>query len=413
VKKTKRRTVNLLAIRQDMSNVKLIKDVGMIPYYFHKLYNFDSTILTYKNDKYYPYLEKHCKGMKLKFLKKRKRFNKISFVEIPIVEYLIRNAKKIDILQLTWLSNPSIIYGLLYQLLNKNGILYIKMDADERIINHSKIKPNGFRGYQYYKKGRLSDYVKNSIRIIIGKLISKLFFKRLNLLVIECIEYYNALKNYPKITNKLIYLPNGIDDGLIKNLELNRLDYNDKENIILTVGEIGAWRKNNEILLEAVAKVNDLKNWKVLLIGPIKAEFKKYIKEYFEKYPLLRKKVIFTGKIIDRKKLFEYFQKSKIFCLTSIWEGFPLVFSEAGYFGNYIISSDLPPAIDISNNGKFGKIFKRGNSNELAQILETLIENENIIENNYLQIQKYVEEKLLWRILVPYLYKELVKRTNR
>ena len=286
------------------------------------------------------------------------------------------------------------------------------MDADERIINHNKIKPDGYSNYEYFKDNNIVSKIKNIIRIILGKKISKLFFKKLNLMSIECIKYYNIIKNYPKIQGKIIYLPNGVDDNYIKKFNLKRLAYVEKENIILTVGRIGTWAKNNEILLDAISKIKDLKNWKVFLIGPIKDEFKKYIKEYFEKYPFLKQKVIFTGNIEDRKVLFEYLQKSKIFCLTSLWEGFPHVFPEAGYFGNFIISSDLPPAIDITNNDKFGKIFKRGNSNELAKVLENLIENESIIEYNCEQIQKFVEERFLWRNIVPYLYKELAKRTN-
>ena len=52
-------------------NVNLVKDVGLIPYYLHRLFGVDATVATYKNDAEYTYLETEVKGLKADFIKKR------------------------------------------------------------------------------------------------------------------------------------------------------------------------------------------------------------------------------------------------------------------------------------------------------------------------------------------------------
>ena len=73
--KDKKRNLNYVYLFLKTQNIHLIKESGMIPLYFHKNFNFNSTILTYENGEY-PFLEKHCPGLILKFIKKGK-YNKI------------------------------------------------------------------------------------------------------------------------------------------------------------------------------------------------------------------------------------------------------------------------------------------------------------------------------------------------
>lgn len=227
---------------------------------------------------------------------------------------------------------------------------------------------------------------------------------------IESKEIYNDIKDYKKVEGKFIYIPNGFDDNQLNYLGLHKKPFNEKKDIILSVGRLGTSQKATEVLLEAIPKVKNLGNWKFILIGPIAVKFKGYIKNYFEKYPALKNNIIFTGNISDRKKLLEYYQKSKIFCLPSRFESFGIVLVEAGYFGNYIVSSNIPTAREITNNGKLGKLFEIGDSDELAKILQNLIEDERILEQNYAKIQKYIEDNFLWKNIVLTLYKEIVKR---
>jgi glycosyltransferase involved in cell wall biosynthesis len=413
VLKIKRKKRNFLLIFDKLRNISLIKDTGMIPYYFHRKYHYNSKILTYKNEKAYPFLNKYCKGLELEFLKKRRIFNKVFGIEIPGMTYLIKNSKNIHILEVIWLSNSSILYGILYKLLNRNGILYLKLDATEKIKHHNKLHPYGYYDYQYYKDLNLVKSLINSLRIILGRKISKFFFKKLDLASIESKKLYEDIKNYPRIKNKLIYLPNGINDSLLKDLNIKRIEFNKKQNIILTVGRIGWIAKDHHVLLEAVANIKDLKNWKIYFVGGIYDKFKNYIHQYFERYPNLKDKIIFTGEILNRKKLFEFYQKSKIFCLTSNIESFGIVLVEAGYFGNYIVSTNLPAARDITLDGQLGTLFSVRDTEKLTEILEYLINNEEIIENNLLNIQDHIDKNFLWTMITAKLYKELIKAKKK
>jgi glycosyltransferase involved in cell wall biosynthesis len=82
--------------------------------------------------------------------------------------------------------------------------------------------------------------------------------------------------------------------------------------------------------MAAFAKVSDvLPNWTLRLVGTIEADFQTFINEYFRRWPSLKKRVIFTGQITDKQKLYEEYRAAKIFALTSTFEGFPNVYAEA------------------------------------------------------------------------------------
>lgn len=81
--------------------VHLFKDVGMIPAYFSKLYNFESTIVFYDNERNHNLKNMEC-GINLIRLKKN-LLNKVLWIRnfvSPITMYLIKNAKNIDVLML-------------------------------------------------------------------------------------------------------------------------------------------------------------------------------------------------------------------------------------------------------------------------------------------------------------------------
>ena len=160
------------------------------------------------------------------------------------------------------------------------------------------------------------------------------------------------------------------------------VDFSDvrKENIILTVGRIGTEQKQNQILLEAFAKVaKNLPDWKLRLVGGIAENFKPYIEKYFERNSELRGRVIFTGLIEDKAELMNEYKRAKIFCLTSSFEGAPNVAAEALFSGDFIITSAVDAASDMTDNGKCGKIFPGKNVDALAKILLEVCRDDKLI----------------------------------
>lgn len=346
----------------ECQNVHLTKDVGMIAYILNKYYQYDSTIVCYQNDEY-SYLNNEVKGLKIAFLKKVTG----NSLQDGII-YLIKNARKIDVLHVFHItSKRSLVWILIYKLLNPRGRVYLKLDADNRI-----------KEFDFNKKD-----LKGSIK--------RFLIKRCKLVSIETEVLYEYIKRYWEIG--IEYIPNGFYDYGVKNV----VDYNEKENIICTVGRIGTYQKATEILLEGFKiAADEIMGWKLKVIGPIEDKFKKFIDEFFCKNPSLKDRIIFTGAIYDRSKLNDEYRKAKIFCLTSRYESFGLVFLEAMINGCYLITSNIDSSLDITDNKRYGDIFSVDSPCELAKCFINRCNSEKVLRENCNMVQSYVYNRFYW-----------------
>lgn len=395
------RTLNYTFLFLRTRNIHLIKEIGMIPYYFHRMYKLQANVVTYKNDNY-PFLKKYCKGLEMSFVKKPEKIER--FPLRNVLKYLIINAKKIDFLNLILPHYGNALYGVIFKIFNRKGYIYLKLDIDQ------SFKKRSF----YFKSDSYTDYgtgISAFIKFQIKKKVSAIFLDLVDLISIESIDLVKFFKNtYPEYKNKTIYIPNGVDDLFIKSTGIKTPAFKDKENIILTVGNIGHETKSHEVFFEAISKIKELKDWRFLLIGPIQKPFLKYIETFFKKNPHLKEKIILIGEVSDRKKLFEYYQKSKIYCSTSKYESFGFTLIESAYFGNYIVSSDFTSAREITMNGTLGSLYEFGKSEELANILQELIVNQEKLEESCSRIITNAKEKFSWSNIIRILYREISSR---
>ena len=357
--------MNFATMFPETKNVHLVKDVGMIAYIMYRKYGFNSKIICYNNGEY-PYLNKEVKGLEIGFIK---RYTGNSIIDGSI--YLIFNSHNIDVLHLFHFNKRTVIYTYIYKIFNRRGKIYLKLDAD------NKIK----KAMTPYSKG-----IKTKMK--------KLILKKYSLISVETSKIYNYLKD--NWISNIKYIPNGFYDYDDKTL----VNYEEKENIICTVGRIGTYQKATNILLEGFKLAEDkIGNWKLKIIGPIESDFRNYIDEFYINNPNLKDKIIFTGPIYDRNKLNEEYKKSKIFCLTSRFESFGLVFLEAMKNGCYLITSDIESSLDVTDNKKYGNIFPIDDVKELANCLVTACNNENSLYENCKNIQEYVYKKFYWPVI--------------
>jgi glycosyltransferase involved in cell wall biosynthesis len=344
-------------------NVHLVKDVGMIPYVLYKELGYESSLACYENGSY-PYLQNEVKGLKQIFIKKRFLNDKLN-----ILLFILKNFKKFDILQVYHFSADSLIFLLFFKILKifTSSKTYLKLDSNESILEFR------FRG-------------------ISGWIIKKMILS-ISLITVETEMTFKKLSQLNTFGNALRYLPNGFYDYGNK----QEISFSTKKNTILTVGRIGSYQKDNETLLEAFKLFYlDNNDYSLKLVGPIEDEFLAYIDQYFDKNPNLRKVVSFTGPIYDRQELDAVYKESKIFVLSSRYEGFPLVFLEAMKAGCTVVSSDVAAAYDVVGNDLYGRIFKIGDVIGLKKSLEILVRNNEFIENNCRKIQKRAYEKFAW-----------------
>lgn len=343
-------------------NVHLIKDVGMIPFVLQKEFGYNSTIACYRNGEY-SYLLSEIPGVNLVFIP---RIFKNEILDSCL--FLLRNFRKHEILQLYHFGRHRLIPACFFKLLKKmtfaNSFTYLKLDADDNIINLKLT-------WQH-----------------------RLFLKGVDLISVETKKIHSILNKKKIFEQEVSYIPNGFYDYGKK----VRMNFTDKENLIITVGRIGTHQKYNETLLEAF-KNFALKNdsWRLELIGPIEPEFNIYIENYFKRNPKLISRVVFTGAIIDRVKLVEKYKKAKIFVLSSRFEGFPLVYLEAIKFGCTILTTSISPSFDITDNEKYGSIFPIGNIIELTCLLEDYSLKQDRLNDNCIMVQEYANENFSWK----------------
>lgn len=354
--------MKFVTIFAETKNIHLTKDVGMIPYIMYKEYGSDAEIACYKNGEY-PYLNNEVKGLKMNFIK---NVTGKSILDVGL--YLLRNSKKIDILHLFHYDLKISFWICIYKLLNKKGKIYLKLDADYHIKKTTNPSFNSLKSH-----------------------LKKFALNRCNLISVENNAIYNFLKNKWKIDVK--YIPNGFYDYRKRQIVNSKT----KENTILTVGRIGTYQKATEILLEGFKIANDkLSNWKLKIVGPIEKEFQNYINNFIYENPNLKSKIEFMGPIYNRNDLQIEYKKARIFCLTSRYESFGLVFLEAMQAGCYIISSDIESAEDVTDYETYGSIFKIDNVNELAESLIRNCSDDEKLNRICYEIQEYAYKKFYW-----------------
>jgi len=298
-------------------NVELMKDCGLLPYMLAKELNATPVMYFGTKPSDYPYLTVLPEIEMLYHDYK-------SGLEDAYKEYLVKHYSEMDVLLFYGMYDQSIGYLEVYRKLRPDGKVFCGLDMNRWWME--QISWDSAPGRLF---ARQCDIIATSSRQIRDELNERTDVK------FPCRWVTNGFYN-------------PTDVQVIA-------DQRHKENIILTVGRIGTREKNNEELLTAFAGVSDVLNgWTLRLVGPIEPDFHTYIDSFFSQYPKLKDKVVFTGPITDKEKLYSEYAKAKIFALTSRSEGFPNVYSEALFHGCMFITSDINAADDIINYGELG-----------------------------------------------------------
>ncbi|MCM1157443.1 MAG: glycosyltransferase family 4 protein [Bacteroidales bacterium] len=339
-------------------NEQLRKDVGMIPYFFSQLYGYNSTLVTYQKEKEYPYYISG-KGFNLFFLK-GKREHKLK----DGILYLIKYSKEIDVLNLYHWGRLTLIFSQIYHFFNPKGLVYVKLDMD-------------YRGIETLQGNRRA------------RRVFKKILKSADVITAESVHIQKELAD--KFGFYVSYLPNGYW-WENENLEIQL----SKKKELLTVGRLGTEQKATENLLAAFAMIaDDIKDWNLILVGSVEEGFKQYIEDYYLKYPNLKKRVVFEGKIVNRKDLLKKYLDAAIFVLPSRWEGFALVLLEAMSAGCYVIGTEtIAPIRDIIRDDSVGMIVRSDDVNDLAMKIEHSCKKNSSI--NCYNIQKYCCDNYTW-----------------
>lgn len=303
---------------------------------------------------------------------------------LQMLSIIIKNAGQIDVLVTFHFSWMIVFLTFALKTLNSKAKVWVLGDLNLDIAE-------SLRDNEFVLSGGISRPLK--------KRIINTFFKRLDIFSLETSKYMSMFLPVFKKNrwDCLTYFPCGWDeDNPFSKKECI------KENIILSCARFGTYQKNTEMLLEGLAKV-DLKDWKVFLVGPItsdftmksNSDFETYVEEYYKRNPLLKDKVVFTGAVFDTELLFSYFQKAKIFIMTSRYEGFANVFSQARWNQCFIISTDVGGAQDMSDNWEYGRAVGQDDSDSLSEHLQ------NIMDEGYVLMPRDFSDKISYNEIIP------------
>ena len=391
-------------------NVHLLKDVGMIPWFLMKEHGVDCTIATWKNSEEYTYADNEVSGLKLDFVPRSGRGR-----EIDGILYLIKNARKIDILNIYHLNLSSYLYEIVYKLFNRRGCIYLKLDMN----------PAGF----------ITCFKKNPVGII-----KRATIRRADLASVETTAMRKKLRKF--FGDKIIYIPNGCymgsetedtsesEDAIRPKKSEETIGTaaegngskvgtavkaeetaTPEQNIILTVGNLGTYEKATDVLLEAFALYaakSKSKDWKLRLVGTVDESFRDHIVDFYKKHPELEKRVIFTGPITDKARLDREYRQAKLFTLPSLSESFGIVLVEAASRGCYLITSDMVPAgYDISHGYENGIAVKAGDAAALSDAFLKVCDEDRDWDRTAKKTAAYVKAAYDWSKIVDRLYEEL------
>jgi len=142
-----------------------------------------------------------------------------------------------------------------------------------------------------------------------------------------------------------------------------------KENELLFVGRINITQKRVDILLKIWKELFEkFPDWKLNIIG--NGPDLDYLKKRANKMNLER--IFFVG----HQDPEPYYKRAKIFCMTSSYEGLPLVISEAQNYNVFpILFNSFPSANDIIKNNINGILIKPFDITSYIDNLQYLIEN--------------------------------------
>lgn len=175
----------------------------------------------------------------------------------------------------------------------------------------------------------------------------------------NAIKYYKPKKDISIIP--LAYHPVAYEKVSRKEINLTEKDF-----VIVTVGRL-VKRKSIDTMIDGLSHLK-FKSWKLVIIGD--GPEKTYLEKMSDELQI-RDKIIFTGFVSDEVK-YQYLQNADIFAMTSLHEGFGIVFMEAMFCGLPIIATNNGGQVDFLKDEENALLIDVKDSNGFAHSVDRL-----------------------------------------
>lgn len=207
--------------------------------------------------------------------------------------------------------------------------------------------------------------------------------------------------------NEKVFETSYYNDDDNDNLGLKIKD--ERLNRIISVGRLYP-QKDQKTMIEAFAKVSEQHpDWQLVIYG--EGPERKALELLVERLKV-KDKVCLPGR---SENIIDELNKSKIFCLSSVYEGMSNALVEAICVGLPIVTTKVSGTEELINNGENGFIVNIGDKESMAKALTKIIEDENLqnqfAEKNKAQAIKFETNTIVnqWEDLVNSVVRSKVK----
>lgn len=151
------------------------------------------------------------------------------------------------------------------------------------------------------------------------------------------------------------------------------VDVFSKQNLVIFVGRIDMFVKNLKDFIKMWRIISEKnKEWRATIVGD--GQDLDYLKKYSRENNIQR--LEFVGNQTD---VISYYKKAKFVCLTSVFEGWSMVLTEGMSYGCIpCVYGTYGAAYDIVDNNKCGFVTTPFSPEEMAEKIQSLIEDENL-----------------------------------
>jgi glycosyltransferase involved in cell wall biosynthesis len=261
-------------------------------------------------------------------------------------EFLLAHAESIDLLNLYDIGWETALLAKLYKTLNPSGTVFVKTDMDQRAVD----------------------------MLLSGNRRTALYLRALALSVdFVTVETQSILDQVTDIFKSVGIPAHLLPIGFAASTHVTSADLSgEREKIVIAVGRTGSPQKHNELLIEAVGAMNpeSRQGLRVVWIGDDELGFRSRAKALLTTHDFDDVIFEFVDHLWDREELFSWYRKASVFALSSRWESFATVLSEAAFFGLLIVSTRVGAAMDITKDGQLGFLAPPEDALGFARALE-------------------------------------------
>ncbi len=248
---------------------------------------------------------------------------------------------------------------------------YIKKHLNIKFIACLHSNPDFYVNKDSLRLTPIKLYIKDIIKSIYWKLRRNEHVARMRDLYTFCDRYVMLSKRFIPVFKRI----NNIKDaekliGINNPCTFDDYSRGKKENIILAVARMEEGQKRISVMLNAWNRLFEKhKDWKLILVGGGK-ELTWY-KSMAKKMHLQR--VEFTGPSNEVEK---YYSKSKIFLMTSTWEGLPMTLIESQSFGCVPVVFDSFASVHDIVNGDNGIVVRNNDLKNFVNVVDALMSDD-------------------------------------